>query len=122
MATPAEILHGLRGLRLALYDEALAAGPRGLTAPELRAGTAEEALRMGLRPEAYAEAERWLLDHGLLHEYQAGRFRARPREQWEAGNAESETRNVKPEALAVAQLRTPIFAPRLRRDGQGTFF
>lgn len=127
MPTPQPILDGLHGLRLALYDEALAAGPRGLTALELRAGTAEEALRMGLQPEAFAEAERWLRDHGLLHEYQVGRLRARPREQWgsgnsELGNSERGTRNSERGTPAVAQLRTPVFAPRLRRDGQGAFF
>ncbi|HLP07913.1 MAG TPA: hypothetical protein VK178_07085 [Opitutaceae bacterium] len=136
-------MRDLRGLRLALYDEALAAGARGRTAAELRAATAEEALRMGLRPEAYSGELQWLLDHHLLHEYQTGKYRARSREEAVALNAgrerrnteernpegecgNQEIRNLKPEAApaapAVAQLRTPVFAPRLARRGQGTFF
>lgn len=114
-----EIITELRGLRLALYDEALAAGPRGLSAPELRTATFEEAQRMGLRPEAHAEALRWLIDQGLLQEYQAGRYRARAK----AAAAEiGDQRERAEKSPAVAQLRTPVFAPRQRRDGQGTFF
>lgn len=129
-------LAGLRGLRLALYDEALTAGPRGLTAPELRNATYEEAQRMGLRPEAHAEDVRWLLEHKLLAEYQPGRYRARGREEavalWngtptaarqteDRGQKTEDSERKRPQA-ATTQLRTPLFAPRQRRDGQGTFF
>ncbi len=123
------ILRELRGLRLALYDEALSAGPRGLTAPELRAATIEEAQRMGLRPEAHAEAVRWLLEHRLLDEYQAGRYRARAKEAALAQQDDAPaptsgppTPEPAPSKPVVAQLRTPVFTPRQRRDGQTTFF
>ena len=120
--TPPDILGGLTGLRLALADELLAAGPRGCSAPDLLWITALDAERRGEGEAEQRAALRWLLEQGIAHEYTPGKYRARPREQWGTGNAEPETRNVKPEASAVAQLRTPIFAPRLRRDGQGTFF
>ena len=105
----------LRGLRLALYDEALGAGPRGLTAPELRTATYEEAQRMGLRPEAHAEAIRWLVDHHLLHEYQAGRYRARSLDE----AAADET--AQPSPSPTAQLRTPVIEPKTRKGGQISF-
>ena len=128
-------ISGLLGLRLALYDEALRAGPRGLGRAELLATVADEALRMGMRPESQAAAVDWLLEAGWIAEYTAGRYRARAKEdamaEVECGNQESgkpETRNHRPEtantrpSAAVAQLRTPVFAPRQARGGQGTFF
>ena len=131
-------IDGLNGLRLALYDEALGAGPRGLSAAEMAAAVADEALRMGKRPEAVAADVAWLGEAGWIVEYTAGRYRARAKEDVlgapegaavassEERGASSqtpkpETRNPAPKP-AVAQLRTPVFAPRTARGGQGTFF
>lgn len=127
-------ISGLLGLRLALYDEALRAGPRGLDRAELLATVADEALRMGMRPESQAAGVDWLLEAGWIAEYTTGRYRARAKEDVmaEAGASSGErvasSRTIPEPApstekpAAVAQLRTPVFAPRQARGGQGTFF
>ena len=133
--TGRERIDGLIGLRLALYDEALSAGPRGGTAADLEAAVADETLRMGKRPETVAADIAWLAEAGWIVEYTAGRYRAVDKEAVVAEGASSgervassqtpatETRSSTPEPRpAVAQLRTPVFAPRQTRGGQGTFF
>ena len=124
-------ISGLLGLRLALYDEALRAGPRGLGRAELLATVADEALRMGMRPESQAAGVDWLLEAGWIAEYTTGRYRARAKEdvmaEVECGNQESgkpETRNPKPETVAAprAALRAPSACPQQPRKGQLALF
>lgn len=114
---PEEIRAGLLGMRLALYDEALAAGPRGLSLAELRARTLEDALLLRQSYDEREEALAWLRGHGLVVEFQPGKFRGNRRP--ETGDRKPETGNDGP---AVAQLRTPAIEAKTRRGGQLAFF
>lgn len=144
MPTPQPILDGLHGLRLALYDEALAAGPCGLSCAELRARTAEDRERLGCTPSAERAAWAWLAAQGLLREYQPDRWRgialaeARPvsgdrapvtsDRLTVAGEQSPVDSHRRPEtgdrntAPAVAQLRTPAVEMKTRKGGQLAFF
>ena len=114
MTLPAP-LDGLYGLRLALYSEALDAGP--LSRSSLLARVARDCRTRGL---AYSDAERelgWLVQHHLL---QAG-----ARELYSVVEKEAAVEQcgiAKPAPAATSQLRTPVFAPRQMRHGQTTFF
>ena len=117
---------GLQGLRLALYDEALSAGPRGLLADELAAATHDDAQRMGLLPTQQQPHLAWLVEAGWLVEYQAGRYRAVPKEivatlpESERAAAEPPRQHHAPATRPPAPTppRQPLFAPRSRHEGQ----
>ena len=105
----------LCGLRLALYDAALSAGPRGLTAEALHElaqppGWTDQPTRS---PEECTREMDWLRRQGWLVEYQPGRYRATPEKR-------ADTAAPAPE---YTKLRTPAFEPsRATAHGQLKFF
>lgn len=114
---PEEIRAGLHGMRLAIWDELLAAGPAGLSLAELRARTLADVERLGADEGDVAEALAWLREHRLLVEYQPGRYRGN--RMPETGDRKIE--ETKADRPTVAQLRTPALTPTTRRGGQMTF-
>lgn len=120
-------LDGLRGLRLALYDEALTAGPLGIGKDSLLEAVAPDGEKLAMTdreialqwPEARAELQ-WLIDNHLLEWLFSGLLRAR------STAAAVAAHSPRPEQVAaptppVAQLRTPACTPG-RQGAQATFF
>ena len=95
----------LTGLRLALYDAAREAGPRGLPTAELiaRAQPPSWLEAPAATPEACRQAMGWLQQQGWLQEYRPGCHRATtPVEKLEAAPAPA---NEPSRATATGQLK-----------------